>query len=72
MGSAIPMLCLSRRAPEAIVIADCIRVVILGVQGAQVRLGIEAPPNIPVHREEVYQSLKDEGRRFIGPRLKPA
>lgn len=54
------MLVLSRRMGETLVIADNIRLTILGVSGGQVRIGIEAPREISVHREEIYQKIQLE------------
>jgi carbon storage regulator len=54
------MLVLSRKLNESIVINDDIVVTVLGVKGDRVRLGIEAPGEIPVHRQEVYKKLQDE------------
>jgi len=54
------MLVLSRRLGESLIIADDIRLTILGISGGQVRLGIEAPKNISVHREEIYQKIQQE------------
>jgi carbon storage regulator len=54
------MLVLSRRMGESLIIADDIRLTILGISGGQVRLGIEAPKNISVHREEIYQKIQQE------------
>jgi carbon storage regulator len=54
------MLVLSRRMGETLVIADNIRLTVLGVSGGQVRLGIEAPREISVHREEIYQKIQLE------------
>lgn len=51
------MLILTRRVGEAVVIGDDISVTILGVKGNQVRLGVEAPKDVSVHREEVRQRL---------------
>lgn len=52
------MLILTRRLGEEIIIGDDITITILGVQGGQARLGINAPPNISVHRAEVYERIK--------------
>jgi len=51
------MLILSRRIGEAIYINDDIKVVLLGVKGNQTRIGIEAPDNIEIQREEIYQRI---------------
>ena len=51
------MLVLSRRNQEAILIGDDIRITILRTQGDTVRLGIEAPPHVPVHRQELRQRI---------------
>ena len=56
------MLVLSRRCGEGVTIGPDIRVVVLGVKGGQVRLGIEAPPAVAVHREEVYVRIQEENR----------
>ncbi len=57
------MLVLSRRIGESLVIADDIRLTILGISGGQVRLGIEAPKHISVHREEIYEKIQQEQQR---------
>ncbi len=54
------MLVLSRRMGESLVIAENIRLTVLGVSGGQVRLGIEAPRDISVHREEIFLKIKQE------------
>lgn len=56
------MLVLSRRCGESVTIGPDIRVVVLGVKSGQVRLGIEAPRAVEVHREEVYARIQDENR----------
>jgi carbon storage regulator len=52
------MLVLSRKRDERIVIGDNIVITIVDVRGDKVRVGIEAPPEIPVHRQEVAEALK--------------
>lgn len=54
------MLVLSRFENESVVIGDNIKVTIVGVQNGKVRLGIDAPPNVPVHRQEVYDAIQRE------------
>jgi len=56
------MLILTRRVGETIVIGDNIEVTILGVKGNQIRVGVQAPTDIPVHREEVAQRIQLEKR----------
>lgn len=54
------MLILTRRLTEVITIGDDVRVTILGIKGNQVRIGVDAPRTTPVHREEVYNRIRDE------------
>ena len=54
------MLVLSRRLGETLIIGDDIKISILGISGNQVRLGIAAPTEVSVHREEVYRRIQDE------------
>ena len=54
------MLILTRRAGETLMIGDEVTITVLGVKGNQVRLGINAPRTVAVHREEIYQRIKRE------------
>lgn len=54
------MLILTRRVGETIRIGDNIELTVLGVNGNQVKIGTNAPKDLPVHREEIYQRIKKE------------
>ena len=56
------MLILSRRPGETLCIGDDVTVTVLGVKGNQVRIGISAPKDVGVHREEIYLNLIEEGK----------
>lgn len=58
------MLVLSRKQDEKIIIGDSITLMVIAIQGDKVRLGIEAPKDVSIHREEVYQAiLKERGKQ---------
>lgn len=54
------MLILTRRVGETLMIGDDISVTVLGVKGGQVRVGVNAPRDVIVHREEIYERIRDE------------
>jgi len=54
------MLVLSRQRDETIMIGDDIEIIIVDIRGASVRVGINAPPHVAVHRKEVYEAMKRE------------
>lgn len=54
------MLILTRHINQTIVIGDDITVTILGIQGSQIRLGINAPKDVSIHREEIYAKIQAE------------
>ncbi len=62
------MLVLVRRIGETLNIGDDVQVTVLGINGSQVRIGIEAPKKIPVYREEIYKRIqKERERRRLEP-----
>ena len=54
------MLILTRRISESIIIGDNIKLTVLGVKGNQVRIGVDAPKDVMVHREEIYNRIINE------------
>ena len=59
------MLVLTRRTGETLMVGDDVTVTVLGVKGNQVRIGINAPKEVAVHREEIYERIKAEEREQI-------
>lgn len=60
------MLILTRRVGETIVIGDDVIITVLGIKGNQVRIGINAPKDVSVHREEIYQRIQNEKKETPG------
>lgn len=60
------MLVLTRKLGENIRIGDQVKITVLEVRSGQVKLGIEAPPDVKVHREEIYARIQEENRRAAG------
>lgn len=61
------MLVLTRKVQQSIVIGDNIEVVVLEVRGEQVRIGIKAPKDVPVHRKEIYEQIHEGGESPAQP-----
>lgn len=57
------MLVLTRKKGQSIVVNDNIEITVLDIQGDQIRIGIEAPKNISIHRKEVYLEIQEENRK---------
>ena len=57
------MLVLTRKVGETVIIGDNVTVTVLGIQGGQIKFGINAPKDVSVHREEIYERIKREGKR---------
>lgn len=65
------MLVLTRKRGEGITVGHEVRIVVLGVKGGQVRLGIEAPLRLEVHREELYARIQEENKLAASARAVP-
>ncbi len=59
------MLILTRRVGETLVIGDDVLVTVLGIKGNQVRIGVNAPQSVSVHREEIYQRIQEEKKQQL-------
>jgi len=64
------MLILTRKIGECITIGDQIKIYVVDIRGKQVRLGVEAPSQAPVHREEIYRRILEENR--LASQVEPA
>ena len=63
------MLVLSRQKDQTIMIGDKIEITVVDIRGDKVRIGISAPAQIPVHRKEVYEAIKQENRKAAAVKL---
>jgi carbon storage regulator len=68
----ITMLVLSRKKNESIIINDDITIVVVEIRGDKVRLGVEAPKEVPVHRNEVYEAIRRNQQKQQEPAEQPA
>ena len=57
------MLILTRRTNETLMIGDDVKITVLNVKGNQVRIGIDAPDSVAVHRQEIYQRIQNEQKK---------
>ncbi len=65
------MLVLTRKLGENIRIGDAVKITVLEVRSGQVKLGIEAPPEVKVHREEIYARIQEENRKAAAQQRPP-
>jgi carbon storage regulator len=65
------MLVLTRKLGENIRIGDSVKITVLEVRSGQVKLGIEAPPEVKVHREEIYARIQEENRKAAAAQRLP-
>lgn len=63
------MLILTRRLGEKLMIGDDIMIIVLGIKGNQVRIGVEAPKEVEVHREEIYERIRSERLAVLQTKL---
>jgi carbon storage regulator CsrA len=65
------VLILTRRVGETLMIGPDVTVTVLGVKGSQIRIGINAPRSVPVHREELYARIRREQQRWRNSKIGP-
>ena len=63
------MLVLTRKPEESIILGSDIEIKILGIEDGKVKLGIEAPKNVEIHRKEVYLEIQEENRQAAGQKI---
>lgn len=59
------MLILTRKTDESIIVGDNIKITVLEIQGDKVRIGIDAPRELSIHREEIYEAIRQENRQAV-------
>lgn len=59
------MLILTRKIDESIIVGDNIKITVIEIQGDSVRIGIDAPRELSIHREEIYQAIRQENRQAV-------
>jgi carbon storage regulator len=64
-GKGLDMLILTRRIGEKLIIGENVTVTLLALRGNQIRVGIDAPPEVKVHREEIYQKIQAERKASV-------
>ncbi|NMA91971.1 MAG: carbon storage regulator CsrA [Firmicutes bacterium] len=65
------MLVLTRKNGESLVIGENITIKVISAENGSVRLGVDAPREIPVYRQEIYQAIREENLRAVGSRKNP-
>lgn len=70
LGRRLIMLILTRRVGESLMVGDDVTITVLGVKGNQVRIGVNAPKDVGVHREEIYQRIQREKIQKLEEKVK--